>query len=201
MTKIDRLPVPPPKGALVSINDARNGSHSNVADAVRLPPGTTIDGIDCSGMIDDPKKAGVPPYLQVQNRKGLTPEQFAKVKAIQTAARAEEKAKLRERAEMAKQLGMAPTEMRKHGAKLKSETKSKEATVKRKTSKNAKTPKPASAAGQSKTEIALKLLKRERGATRKEIADAANWPSIDIKAIAKRHGLKLTKKDDAYLAH
>src|SRR5580693_4995460 len=91
----------------IDVAVAKNGTHSNVADPVRLPLGTTIDGIDCSGMIDDPKKAGVPAYLQVQNRKGLTPEQLAKVKAIQTAARADEKAKLRERAEMAKQLGMA----------------------------------------------------------------------------------------------
>ena len=37
-----------------------------------LPAGTVIDGIDCSGMTDDPKRNGVPVYLQTQNRTALT---------------------------------------------------------------------------------------------------------------------------------
>lgn len=45
----------------------------------KLPKGTMIDGIDCSGMIDDGKAEGIPVYLQVQNRRPLTPEQQAKV--------------------------------------------------------------------------------------------------------------------------
>jgi hypothetical protein len=36
---------------------------------VPLPTGTVIDGIDCSGMTDDPKKSDVPVYLQRQNVK------------------------------------------------------------------------------------------------------------------------------------
>ena len=36
-----------------------------------VPAGTVIDGVDCTGMVDDPKKNGVPVYLQTQNRPAL----------------------------------------------------------------------------------------------------------------------------------
>lgn len=51
-----------------------------------LPKGTMRDGIDCSGMTDDPQKEGIPVYLQVQNRKELTPEQKATVDALKKKA-------------------------------------------------------------------------------------------------------------------
>lgn len=63
---------------------AKSGANSNVAapaapDMAILPKGTLVDGIDCSGMTDLAKYAGIPVYLQVQNRKGLSPELKAKV--------------------------------------------------------------------------------------------------------------------------
>lgn len=37
-----------------------------------LAKGTLVDGVDCSGMTDDPKLDGIPCYLQTQNRKALS---------------------------------------------------------------------------------------------------------------------------------
>ena len=56
--------------------------------------------------------------------------------------------------------------------------------------------KAAKANGKSKTDIALEML--TKGATRKAIAEATNWPTIDLKQIAKRHDKKLIEKDGVY---
>jgi len=66
--------------------------------------------------------------------------------------------------------------------------------------KPATEPPKGKAKGKNKTEIALGLLKRKNGATRKEITDATDWPSINLKPIADRHGLKLKKIGDRYTA-
>jgi hypothetical protein len=192
----DKIP-PPAKSPTVAADPlavaaARNGTHSNIVPPATLPAGTMIDGYDCGGMTDDPKKAGIPVWLQTQNRKALTPEQLARVKAHQTKARADEKAKQRERAEMAKQLGMAPTEMRKHGAKLKSETKSKEATVKKNKTTKAKTNGHAKRG--SKVELIGKLLQRENGCTTADVLKACEWPSVSMPQQAKLAGLRLRKE-------
>jgi hypothetical protein len=54
-------------------------------EPVPLAKGTIIDGVDCSGMIDDPKRAGIPVHLQTQNRKELTAEQKAAIKRLDAA--------------------------------------------------------------------------------------------------------------------
>jgi hypothetical protein len=56
--------------------------------------------------------------------------------------------------------------------------------------------KAKAADGPSKTDIACKMLLRKGGATRKEIAEATEWPSINLEPIAKRRGLKLTYDKD-----
>jgi hypothetical protein len=49
---------------------AKNGNVLPAEDALPvLPKGTVIGGVDCSGMTDDPKKSGIPVYLQRQNVK------------------------------------------------------------------------------------------------------------------------------------
>lgn len=110
--------------------------------------------------------------------------------------------------EGAKMLGASPAQLRSTGATLKSETTEQEKPMrtKSKTTKAGKSnarkavtkaTKPAKA-GESKTEKAVAMLMK--GATRKQIGDACNWPSIDLKAIAKRKGLKLSEKDGVYKA-
>jgi nucleoid-associated protein YgaU len=49
--------------------------------------------------------------------------------------------------------------------------------------------------GPSKTDIAVELLTRPQGATRKEVTDATEWPSINLKPIAKRRHMKLVEKE------
>lgn len=64
--------------------------------------------------------------------------------------------------------------------------------------KNKATTKPRKAAGgESKAAIARRMLQRANGVTRADLI-AATWPTIDIKAIAKRAGMKLTVKDGRY---
>lgn len=73
-----------------------NGRSNVATDAPTLnivAKGTMVDGIDCTGMIDNPKLAGVPVFLQPQNRRGLTDAEKAKVDAIAARIKAEEKAK------------------------------------------------------------------------------------------------------------
>lgn len=50
--------------------------------------------------------------------------------------------------------------------------------------------------GEGKTDIAVRLLSRAGGATRKEITDATDWPSINLNTIAKRRGMKIVKEGD-----
>lgn len=76
----DKLPVPPRR--LIAYAGAE------VKPAFKaVPAGTIVDGINCTGMTEDPKKAGVPVYLQAQNRKVLTPEQRAAMDAKVAANR------------------------------------------------------------------------------------------------------------------
>ena len=175
-----------------------------------LPVDTIVDGVDCSGMTLDPKKGDMPAFLQSQNRRGLTPEQKAKVDAAVKLLKDADKAKAKERKAMASQLGMAPTDMKKAGAKLKSEVKAKPTkTAKTKTVKPVKakaekaTTKPVKVAkprkdGEprpgSKAALVGDLLRRKNGCTAAEAMKAAEWPSISMPAAAKAAGLKLRKE-------
>lgn len=71
----------------------------------------------------------------------------------------------------------------------------KKAAKSAKAKKTAKPKKAAAKPGASKTEIAIKLLTRPQGATRKEVTEATEWPSINLKPIAKRHKMKLVAKE------
>jgi hypothetical protein len=114
-----------------------------------LPAGSLVDGVDCAGMIDDPKQAGIPVYLQTQNRRALSPELKEKLDAAKRAARSAERAKASERKAMAKNLGMSPFQMRSTGAPLKSETKAKDKATMAKSAKTSarRSSTKASAAG------------------------------------------------------
>lgn len=70
---------------------------------------------------------------------------------------------------------------------------------KEKTTLRGKTAKKPTKHSSSKTDIALQML-RKGGVTRKQIAEATKWPSINLKPIADRHGLKLSVKDGIYSA-
>lgn len=77
-----RIPVPPADARQQQQQGRSNVPGSAKPETIILAKSTTIDGIDCSGMIDDPKLAGIPVYLQKQNQKALAPEQKAKVTEI-----------------------------------------------------------------------------------------------------------------------
>lgn len=224
-----RLPVPPPRGASASISVLASQIDGNGSPATKtpcrslvpyagkegppvpLPPGTFVDGVDCSGMTDDPKKIGIAPYLQTQNRKALSPEQLAKVREIQAKTKAEGKAKDQERIAMAKKLGMSPLEMKKAGAKLKSETKAKgKAKVAKSKKAVSAAPKKAKAVGAarkpgelrpgSKTAQIAEMLTRAKGCTTAEVLAATGWPSVSMPQQAKVAGLKLRKEKDGKIS-
>lgn len=201
---IPRLPVPPPKQAKENQSPKKPapkipyaGKEPAPAPLTPLAAGTMIDGIDCGGMTDDPKKAPLPVYLQTQNRKELSPEQKAKVDELQAKLKAAEKAKVRERKETAKKLGMSPTEMSKPGAKLKSETAKKKAPKKG-------TPKKASKARKAGTELRpgsksaliADMLRRKNGCTTAEVLKATGWPAVSMPQQARVAGIKLVKEKD-----
>jgi hypothetical protein len=53
-------------------------------------------------------------------------------------------------------------------------------------------------AGESKTDKAVAMLLKGKS-TRGDIAAAVEWPSIDLKALAKRKGLRLRKDADGVI--
>lgn len=195
-----RLPVPPPRLA------------QEKTTIPALPTGTMVDGIDCGGMTDDPKKPGVPVYLQIQNRRALTPEQQAKIDAARSKAKAEAKAAkknagahisiseadVKARAELKKAGADKVSVVKQVGAKLKSESAPK-AKTKFKIKLGAK---PTATKGVSdngprkgsKTALIAGLLKREKGCTTAQILEATGWPSVSVPASAKAAGLKLRKE-------
>jgi hypothetical protein len=63
--------------------------------------------------------------------------------------------------------------------------------------KKAATPKKD---GGSKVEIVIAMLTGKKAVTRKDIAEATEWPSINIKAICARKGMKLKKNADGTLS-
>jgi hypothetical protein len=80
-----------------------------------------------------------------------------------------------------------------------------------KPAKKAKAAKPAKAAkakpakkakpeGKSKVDIVIKMLTGAKAVTRKDIAEAVAWPSINIKAICARKGMKLKQEKDGTLS-
>lgn len=79
--KTGQKPVPPPRGA-ESVLKAERDAHIDQHNADEARKTETPAGI-----IADPKKDGIPPILQVQNRKPPTPEQQAKINAAKAAAK------------------------------------------------------------------------------------------------------------------
>jgi len=73
-TKTSKLPVPPPKQAIGKAVPGSKVDKAMRAEAAKAP-------------VADPKKNGIPPALQVQNRKPLSPQAQAKVAASMEAAR------------------------------------------------------------------------------------------------------------------
>jgi hypothetical protein len=77
-----------------------------------------------------------------------------------------------------------------------------------KPAKKAKAAKPAKAAkakpaakeGPSKVDTVIKMLTGKKAVTRKDIAEAVEWPSINIKAICARKGMKLKQAADGTLS-
>ncbi|QIG91019.1 MULTISPECIES: hypothetical protein [Bradyrhizobium] len=72
-----------------------------------------------------------------------------------------------------------------------------------KPAKKAKAAKPAKKAkpeGKSKVEIVIAMLLRKKPVTRADIAEAVAWPSINIKAICTRKGMKLKQAADGTLS-
>jgi len=60
-------------------------------------------------------------------------------------------------------------------------------------------PKPAKE-GPSKVDTVIKMLTGKKAVTRKDIAEAVEWPSINIKAICARKGMKLKQAADGTLS-
>ncbi|WP_187435503.1 hypothetical protein, partial [Bradyrhizobium cytisi] len=54
--------------------------------------------------------------------------------------------------------------------------------------------------GKSKVEIVIAMLTGRKAVTRKDIAEAVEWPSINIKAICARKGMKLKMEKDGTLS-
>ena len=74
-----------------------------------------------------------------------------------------------------------------------------------KPTKAATPAKPAKAAktkpeGKSKVEIVIAMLTGRKAVTRKDIAEAVQWPSINVKAICARKGMKLKQAADGTLS-
>jgi hypothetical protein len=61
-------------------------------------------------------------------------------------------------------------------------------------------PAAKTAAAGSKVEIVITMLTGRKAVTRKDIAEATEWPSINIKAICDRKGMKLKKNADGTLS-
>jgi hypothetical protein len=59
---------------------------------------------------------------------------------------------------------------------------------------------PAKKRDGSKVEIVIAMLTGKKAVTRKDIAEATDWPSINIKAICARKGMKLKKNADGTLS-
>jgi hypothetical protein len=81
----------------------------------------------------------------------------------------------------------------------------KPAAEKKAKAKPAKTAKPAKAkaakkSGGSKVEIVIAMLTGKKAVTRKDITEATEWPSINIKAICARKGMKLKQAADGTLS-
>jgi hypothetical protein len=82
--------------------------------------------------------------------------------------------------------------------------------AKAKPAKAAKPVKPAKAKaaakpkakpeGKSKVEIVIAMLTGRKAITRRDIAEAVEWPSINIKAICARKGMKLRQAADGTLS-
>lgn len=181
-----------------------------------LPEGTIIDGVDCSGMTDDPRKEGLPVYLQHQNRRALSPENAAKAAALAAALKAEKRAQDTARRARAKLLGLSPLDLRRHGAVLKSETEKDSAMSKKRKVKlpvppprrgrarkpaegtapvNGAAPAASDDAGAvrpgSKLEAIVGLLRRPGGCTAAEVLEATGWPTVSMPAQAKAAGIEL----------
>jgi len=83
----------------------------------------------------------------------------------------------------------------KPAAKAKAEPKAKPAKAAK-----AKPAKKAKPEGKSKVEQVIALLTGRKAVTRKDIAEAVEWPSINIKAICARKGMKLKQAADGTLS-
>lgn len=93
----------------------------------------------------------------------------------------------------------AKTEARKPKKPVKAAKPIKAAKPSRRTLKRASASHPGAKEGESKTDTAIRLLSRPNGATRKEVTEACDWPSINLTPIAQRHGFKLTSSKDGVL--
>jgi hypothetical protein len=102
------------------------------------------------------------------------------------------KAEAAERAE----LKAKPAKAEKPAKKAKAEKPAKAKPAK--AAKPAK-PKPAKE-GPSKVDTVIKMLTGKKAVTRKDIAEAVEWPSINIKAICARKGMKLKQAADGTLS-
>ena len=60
--------------------------------------------------------------------------------------------------------------------------------------------KKAKPEGKSKVEIVIAMLTGKKAVTRKDIAEAVQWPSINVKAICARKGMKLKQAADGTLS-
>jgi hypothetical protein len=93
-------------------------------------------------------------------------------------------------------------------AKVKAKAKQAKPEKAAKPAKKAKAAKPAKAKpakkakpeGKSKVDIVIKMLTGSKAVTRKDIAEAVEWPSINIKAICARKGMKLKQAADGTLS-
>lgn len=100
---------------------------------------------------------------------------------------------------------LVPASYGKEAATAKAKPEGKSAAAKpAKPTKEAKA-KPAKKAkakpeGKSKVEIVIAMLTGKKAVTRKDIAEATEWPSINIKAICKRKGMKLKQAADGTLS-
>jgi hypothetical protein len=159
-----------------------------------LPPGTLIDGFDCTGMTDDPKKIGTPVYCQCQNRRLLDPRQQAAADAALKALRAQERA---ERQSLKGPCGPG-ADMRRSGAKLRTRTARPAIAAGKATGAPRKAadavPAKKATKARSKLQAVAALLRRAKGCTAAECMAATGWPSISMPAMAKAAGLKLKKE-------
>ncbi|KYK50017.1 hypothetical protein A1D31_22150 [Bradyrhizobium liaoningense] len=94
-------------------------------------------------------------------------------------------------------LAAAKEEAAERAAKKAKPAKQAKPAKKAKAAKPAKKPK---AEGKSKVDIVIKMLTGAKAVTRKDIAEAVEWPSINIKAICARKGMKLKHEKDGTLS-